>query len=66
MVQKDKRKKFAYDHVQRKKECRKVLFTGGKAINLDGLDGWAYYYHDLRIGEKGFSKRQMGGGCAMI
>lgn len=66
MSHKDKRKKFARDHIHWKDEWRKVLFTDEKKFNLDGPDGWAYYYHDLRKEEKVFSKRQMGGGSVMI
>lgn len=63
---KERRKAFAREHVQWKDEWKTVLFTDEKKFNLDGPDGWAHYYHDLRKEEKVFSKRQMGGGSVMI
>lgn len=33
---------------------------------MDGPDGFAYYWHDLRKEEPVFSKRQLGGGGIMI
>lgn len=60
------RKVFAREHVQWTAEWLRVLFTDEKKFNLDGPDGWAYYYHDLRKEEMVFSKRQAGGGSVMI
>lgn len=31
-------------------------------VHLDGPDGYAHYFHDLRKEDKQFSRRQMGGG----
>lgn len=44
----------------------KVIFSDEKKFNLDGPDGWAYYWHDVRKEEQIFSKRQNGGGSLMI
>ena len=44
----------------------KVVFSDEKKFNLDGPDGWAYYWHDLRKEEQIFSKRQNGGGSVMV
>ena len=33
---------------------------------MDGPDGWAYYWHDMRTEPKVFSKRQSGGGSVMV
>jgi transposase len=58
--------KFAEKHVHWTKKWRKVLFSDEKKFNLDGPDGWNYYYHDLRKETKILSRRQMGGGSVMI
>lgn len=42
------------------------FFPTRKKFNLDGPDGWACYWHDLRNEEIIFSKRQSGGGSVMI
>lgn len=44
----------------------KVVFSDEKKFNLDGPDGCAYYWHDLRKEEKIFSKRVQGGGSLML
>ena len=43
-----------------------MIFTDEKRFNLDGLDGFTYYYHDLRKEEQFLSRRHMGGGSVMI
>lgn len=60
------RKKFALDHIHWTKKWRKIIFSDEKKFNLDGPDGFAYYWHDLRTEEKIFSKRQSGGGSVMV
>lgn len=47
-------------------EWRSIIFSDEKKFNLDGPDGWAYYWHDIRTEEKLFSKRQMGGEYVMV
>ena len=63
---KERRLAFARNHVQWTENWRQVLFSDEKKFNLDGPDGFAYYFHDLRKEEKCFSKRQMGGGSVMV
>jgi len=58
------RDQFAREHVQWGNEWRHVVFRDAKKSNLDGPDGFAFYWHDLRKEEKLFSKRQQGGGVA--
>ena len=47
-------------------EWKKVIFSDEKKFNLDGPDGFAYYWHDLRKDKLIFSKRQNGGGSVMV
>lgn len=47
-------------------EWHHYVFTDEKKFNLDGPDGWAYYWHDKRKPEQIFSKRQHGGGSVMV
>ena len=63
---KQARMKFAEDHLKWKKRWRQVLFSDEKKFNLDGPDGWSYYFHDLRKKEEISRCRQHGGGSVMI
>lgn len=60
------RKKFALNHIHWTNEWRNIIFSDEKKFNLDGPDGFAYYWHDLRTEEKIFSRRQSGGGSVMV
>lgn len=60
------RKHFAISHMSWTQEWRKIIFSDEKKFNLDGPDGWACYWHDLRTEPKIFSKRQSGGGSVMV
>lgn len=60
------RKQFADNHIHWTHEWRKLIFSDEKKFNLDGPDGFAYYWHDLRTEERVFSKRQSGGGSVMV
>ncbi|CAK9819131.1 Transposable element Tc3 transposase [Anthophora quadrimaculata] len=67
---KDRHKKtrleFARKHMDWVTQWQKVVFSDEKKFNLDGPDGYSYYYHDLRKEERIFSRRQHGGGSVMI
>lgn len=47
-------------------EWRQIIFSDEKKFNLDGPDGLAYYYHDIRTVERSHIKRQFGGGGVMV
>lgn len=43
-----------------------MIFSDEKKFNLDGPDGYAYYWRDLRKEPQYFSRRNFGGGSLMI
>lgn len=47
-------------------EWQRLIFSDEKKFNLDGPDGLAYYYHDIRTVERSHIKRQFGGGSVMV
>ncbi len=47
-------------------EWRRIVFSDEKKFNLDGPDGFAYYFLDLRREEHILSRRQQGGGSVMV
>jgi len=47
-------------------EWRRIIFSDEKKFNLDGPDGFTYYFHDLRKEEKILSRRQQGVGSVMV
>ncbi|CAF1505793.1 unnamed protein product, partial [Adineta ricciae] len=47
-------------------EWRKVVWSDEKKFNLDGPDGFPYYWHDLHKEEEIFSFRTQGDGSVMI
>jgi transposase len=65
-MHKEKRLKFAREHMTWKTEWQKVIWTDEKKFNLDGPDGFSYYWHDLRKEPEVFSKRIAGGGGVMV
>lgn len=60
------RLQWARDHMQWGEQWTRTLFSDEKKFNLDGPDGFAYYWHDLRKKERIFSKRNYGGGNLMV
>jgi len=57
---------FATKHVHWMDEWNRTIFSDEKKFNLDGLDGWRLYWHNLRKEPLIFYKRQQGGGSVMI
>lgn len=47
-------------------EWTNVVFSDEKKFNLDGPDGFQYYWHDLRKEPQLFKKRNFGGGSLML
>ncbi|CAD6185418.1 unnamed protein product [Caenorhabditis auriculariae] len=47
-------------------DWNKILFSDEKKFNLDGPDGYAHYWRDLRKDPMYFSKRNFGGGSLMV
>lgn len=60
------RLEFARQHMTWKLEWYKVIFTDEKKFNLDGPDGYAYYFHDLRKEERYLSRRHSAFGSVMV
>ena len=63
---KAKRLEFARIHHTWTNQWHNVIFSDEKKFNMDGPDGYAYYWHDLRTEKQIFSKTQFGGGSVMI
>jgi len=61
-----RRLEWGHAHMQWNEEWSRTIFSDEKKFNLDGPDGFAYYWHDLRKSPQIFSKRQQGGGSVMI
>ena len=60
------RLEFAYQHIDEGTQWSKVIFSDEKEFNLDGPDGFQFYWWDLRKEREIFSKRQSGGGFVMV
>lgn len=57
---------FGNEHMERGQKWFDIIWSDEKKFNLDGPDGWSYYWHDLRKEERIFSRRIQGGGSVMI
>ena len=53
-------------HVTWTEEWQTVIFSDEKKFNLDGPDGYKYYWHSADSSKVTFSKRVQGGGSVMI
>lgn len=63
---KNKRFDFALKYIRWTQEWNSVIFSDEKKFNLDGPDGFQYYWHDLQSTPQIFSNRVQGGGSVMI
>lgn len=61
-----KRLEWARKHIHWTTEWVNVVFSDEKKFNLDGPDGFAYYWHDLRKEPQYRFSRNFGGGSLMI
>lgn len=63
---KEARLEFARLHMTWDNEWKRVIFSDEKKFNLDGPDGWRYYWHDLRDEPTILARRHSGGGSIMV
>ena len=59
------RLRFTKERMHWKKKWKKVLFSEEKGFNLDGADGFQYYFHNIRKETISAIWLQMGGGSMM-
>lgn len=57
---------FAEQHILNAKNWKHVIFSDEKKFNLDGPDGYQYYWHDIRDQTQYLSKRHSCLGSVMI
>lgn len=60
------RMSFAEKHVSWTSQWNDVVFSDEKKFNLDGPDGYSYYFHDIGKEELELMSRQHGGGSVMV
>ncbi|KKO73530.1 transposable element tc3 transposase, partial [Vairimorpha ceranae] len=65
-VHKLKRFDFALDKILWTRQWHKVIFSDEKKFNLDGPDGFKYYWHHVNKEEISYSKRIQDGGGIMV
>ena len=63
---KKRRLEWCRKHFTFGENWKNVIFSDEKKFNLDGPDGYQYYWHDLRKEQEYFSKRAFGGKSLMI
>ncbi|POM79033.1 Transposase [Phytophthora palmivora] len=57
---------WVIQHVEHGCNWNSVVFSDEKKFNLDGPDGYQYYWRDLIKEKQIFSKRQSGGGSVFV
>ena len=60
------RLEYCRHHIHWKEEWHQVIFSDEKKFNLDGPDGFQYYFHDLRKSERFLSRRHTAVGSVMV
>lgn len=63
---KERRLQFARQHMSWTDEWKNVIFSDEKKFNLDGPDGFHYYWHDKQGPPRFSSRRNFGGGSLMV
>ena len=61
-----KRFDFALDKILWTRQWHRVIFSDEKKFNLDGPDGFKYYWHHVNKEEISYSKRIQDGGGIMV
>lgn len=57
---------FAAKFLSKTRMWKRVIFSDEKKFNLDGPDGYQYYWHDVRAESELYCKRVSGGGSVMV
>ncbi len=63
---KQSRLDWAQQRIADRTDWTNVIFSDEKKFNLDGPDGYSYYWHDLRKLQEERMSRVVGGGDVMI
>jgi len=63
---KQERLLFARKYMSWNEKWKNVIFSDEKKFNLDGPDGFQYYWHDLRKEPEKCMSRNFGGGTVMV
>lgn len=63
---KEARLRWAKDRIAERTDWTSVVFSDEKKFNLDGPDGYFYYWHDLRKDPVNRMSRVVGGGGVML
>ena len=63
---KQRRITWAEHRIQERLDWTSVIFSDEKKFNLDGPDGYGYYWHDLRKSPEVRMSRVLGGGGVML
>lgn len=66
MARKEMRLDFARNHMTWNTEWRYVVFSDEKIFNLEGPDGYHYYFHDLRKEEHQLDRLHSRAGGVMV
>uniref|UniRef100_A0A914E2I8 Transposase n=1 Tax=Acrobeloides nanus TaxID=290746 RepID=A0A914E2I8_9BILA len=61
-----KRRRLEWVRQNMNHDWSKMIWSDEKKFNLDGPDGYRYYWHDLRKEKRYFSRRVHGGGGVMV
>ncbi|CAD6200288.1 unnamed protein product [Caenorhabditis auriculariae] len=66
LQQRHKNERLQFARSNMATDWNKIIFSDEKKFNLDGPDGYAHYWRDLRKDPMYFSKRNFGGGSLMV
>ncbi|CAD6198517.1 unnamed protein product [Caenorhabditis auriculariae] len=66
LQQRHKNERLQFARSNMATDWNKTIFSDEKKLNLDGPDGYAHYWRDLRKDPMYFSKRNFGGGSLMV